>query len=115
MDIKNILVTLVTLVTALKSLKKFCHQYVSGTGDTGDKVERHMNKQEITPERFDRALVSKPEKLWGAPAIAAALGVSVDTVYRWAKDANVPVCRVGGRYFAFRAELDAWMRNRIAA
>lgn len=64
----------------------------------------------ITPERFDATMqMAKPEKIWGAPAIAAALGVSVATVYRFAIEAECPIAKRGGRYFAIRAELDAWL------
>lgn len=71
-----------------------------------------MNRTEITPERFDATVqVSKPERLWGAPAIAAALGVSVATVYRFALETDCPIYRPGGRYFAYRAELESWLRS----
>ncbi|MGB3831208.1 MAG: helix-turn-helix domain-containing protein [Mesorhizobium sp.] len=62
---------------------------------------------EITP-----ALMRKPEKLWGAPAIAAALGVSVDTIYTLAKREDCPIYRPGGRYFAMRSDLEKWMRTK---
>jgi excisionase family DNA binding protein len=69
---------------------------------------------EITPERFERIVspnVGRPEKLWGAPAIAAALGVSVATVYRFASETDCPITRPGGRYFAYRSELENWLRS----
>lgn len=53
-----------------------------------------------------------PEKIWGAPPIAAALGVSIDTVYRMAKDGSCPIYQPGGRYFAFRHELENWLRGQ---
>lgn len=52
-----------------------------------------------------------PDKLWGAPAISQALGVSVDTVYRPAKENGCPIYQPGGSYFAFRHELEAWLRT----
>lgn len=70
-----------------------------------------MNRQEIDPERFDRIVGPKPEKLWGAPAIAQALGVSVGTVYRFASDTDCPITRPGGKYFAYRSELENWLRS----
>jgi len=68
---------------------------------------------EITPERFERVSqpLGKPEKLWGAPSIAAALGVSVSTVYRFALETDCPIHRPGGRYFAYRSELENWLRS----
>lgn len=55
--------------------------------------------------------IGKPEKLWGAPAIAAALGVSVATVYRFASETDCPITRPAGRYFAYRSELENWLRS----
>lgn len=64
----------------------------------------------LTPERLDSILSPKPEKLWGAPAIARALGVSVDTVYRWANRDDVPIYKPkGASYFALRSELTRWL------
>lgn len=65
----------------------------------------------ITTNQLDSILRGKPEKLWGAPAVAAAAGVSVDTIYRWAKNSSIPVYRRGGRYFAIRSELEQWLRS----
>lgn len=70
-----------------------------------------MNRPEITPERLDTILIGKPERLWGAPAIAQALGVSVATVYRFASETDCPISRPGGRYFAYRSELENWLRS----
>ena len=72
-------------------------------------------KPALTPERFEAAFVrpAKPEKLWGAPAIAAALGVSVDKVYRLARMPEVPIFKPpGGGYFAVRSEIQAWLRSK---
>lgn len=74
-----------------------------------------MNKANLTPEHLDRILIGRPEKLWGAPAIAQALGVSVATVYRFASHTDCPITRPGGRYFAYRHELDRWLRTKIVA
>lgn len=67
--------------------------------------------QPLPPETLDRILVGKPERLWGAPAIAQALGVSVATVYRFAAETDCPIYRPGGRYFAYRSELENWLRS----
>lgn len=72
--------------------------------------------RQITADRFDRDFppkLAKTEKLWGAPAIAAALGVSIPTVYRLAGKADCPIYRPDGRYFALRHELDLWLRTKI--
>jgi hypothetical protein len=52
------------------------------------------------------------EAIWGAKAIAAFAGVGIDTVYAWALDPAVPVYKPGGRYFAIRHELMAWLRSK---
>jgi len=86
---------------------------IEQAGDHGEppvaQMENESLKQATNPERFD-AMVAKPEKLWGAPAIAQALGVSVATVYRLAGD-GCPIYRPGGRYFAYRSELENWLRT----
>ncbi len=66
----------------------------------------------ITPWVFDSMFPERDQKLWGLPLIAQALGVSVDTARRWARDPsrNLPVSKPGGRYFAMRSELLAWLR-----
>lgn len=73
----------------------------------------------IDPWRFDGVIqgkVSKAEKLWGAPAIASALGVSVDKVRHLATVPDAPVYRPAGcGYFAFRSELEQWLRSKPAA
>ena len=65
----------------------------------------------LDPRRFDEMVGAR--KLWGLPAIAQVLGVSVDTARRWAKDParHLPVTRPGGRYFATRTELMQWLRR----
>ena len=68
--------------------------------------------QPLTTESLDRILVGKPEKIWGAPAIAQALGVSVATVYRFAVDRDCPISKKGGRYFAARADLNDWLKRK---
>ena len=58
---------------------------------------------------------AKPERLWGAPAIALALGVSVDTVVSLSRKPDCPIYRPSGRYFAYRTELERWLRTKPAA
>ena len=72
-----------------------------------------MNIPPLDQWRFD-ALLELDRKLWGLPAIAGVLGVSVDTARRWANDpdCSAPITRPGGRYFAVRSELVAWLRDR---
>lgn len=52
------------------------------------------------------------ERLWGAKAIARFAGVSEATVYRWADRGDCPISKPGGRYLAFRSELERWMRSQ---
>jgi hypothetical protein len=68
--------------------------------------------KELTPSRFDE-VARKRDKLWGARAIADALGVSVDKVYELARDPSVPIFKPAG-YFARRSELDTWLRTKSA-
>lgn len=69
----------------------------------------------LTTEKFDTTF-AKPDKLWGAPAIARALGVSEDTVRRWAADPDVPIYAPRrGTYFAFRSEIQTWLRRKPGA
>ena len=73
-----------------------------------------MNSTALNPDRFDAAL-GKPEKLWGAPAIATALGVSVDKVRALATNPAVPIYKPKGcGYFAIRSELESWLRSKPA-
>lgn len=55
--------------------------------------------------------IEKVEKLWGAPMIANVLGVSEDTVKKWARDPNIPIYQPKG-YFALRSELERWLRTK---
>ncbi|MFD1341466.1 helix-turn-helix transcriptional regulator [Litorisediminicola beolgyonensis] len=59
--------------------------------------------------RFD-AITTGPEKLWGLETIARALGISVSTARRWAKNPRIPIRKVeGAGYLAIRSELNAWL------
>lgn len=65
----------------------------------------------LDPWRVDEML--EPDRaLWGLPEIANAARVSVDTVRRWHKGTQAPISKPGGRYFAMRGELMAWLRAR---
>lgn len=66
-------------------------------------------------DRWRLDAVLEPErKLWGLPAIAEALGVSVDKARDLAVRPDVPIYRPkgSGSYFAFRSELMAWLRGK---
>ena len=64
---------------------------------------------------FGKPPAPKPEKLWGRPAIAQALGVSVDMVVSLARHPGCPIYRPAGKYFAYRSELERWLRTKPAA
>lgn len=68
-------------------------------------------KPKLDQFRFD-AIVQTPNKLWGAVEIARVLGCSVASVYRWAEEPGVPIYRPGGRYFAYRNELERWLKSK---
>jgi hypothetical protein len=70
-----------------------------------------MSRSELTSDLFDRVMEPPRLKVWGAPAIAKILGVSVDTVYALSKDPASPVYKPSG-YFAYRQELEAWLRTK---
>lgn len=68
---------------------------------------------ELTPEKFDQAVPGKTSKLWGLPVIARFLGVSEGTVRNWSKLPDVPIYSpLRGTYFAYRSELEAWLRGK---
>lgn len=54
------------------------------------------------------------EKLWGLPAIAKFLGLSVHAVRDLAQQPDVPIFKPAGgnRYFAVRSELWRWLRTK---
>ncbi|PTE15986.1 DNA-binding protein [Fuscovulum blasticum DSM 2131] len=65
----------------------------------------------LDPWRLDEVL--EPDRmLWGLPAIARAAGVSEDTARRWHRHTDAPITKPGGRYFAQRRALLAWLRAR---
>ncbi|KEP68534.1 hypothetical protein DL1_11460 [Thioclava dalianensis] len=65
----------------------------------------------ITAERFDQTFMAT-EKLWGLEAIAAACGVSVQTVRRWHRQGLAPITKPDGkRFFAFRSEIINWLKG----
>ena len=79
-----------------------------------------MNEQKSTSPppldrwRFDAVLHGDQHKLWGAPSIAQATGLSESQVYRLVKKPEVPIYRPAGTgtLFAYRAELMAWLRTK---
>lgn len=77
-----------------------------------------LDRLPLTAERFDEVMqvadrhgLGRP--IWGLPHIARMLGVSVDTVRRWALDPDIPIYRPKGSksYFAFKSELLEWLRG----
>jgi hypothetical protein len=70
-----------------------------------------MTGEPITAPIFD-ALVRKPERLWGAKAIARVIGCSVDTVASLARRPETPIYQPGGRYYALRSELERWLKTK---
>ena len=77
-----------------------------------------MSDASMNAERFDTLFSTvrraAPEKVWGAPAIAKMLGVGIDKVYALALHPAAPIYRPegSGSYFAFRHELEAWLRTK---
>lgn len=69
----------------------------------------------FTPAVVDASVrrLGTPEHLWGLSEIAQAMGLSRDTVRRTLErgDSGIPVYRPGGRYYASRADLLAWLRR----
>ena len=64
--------------------------------------------------------MTKPvmEKLLKAGEVAELLGVSVETVWDWAKDGTLPCVRLGatGRWMRFRpADVERWVMARRSA
>jgi excisionase family DNA binding protein len=48
-----------------------------------------------------------------AREVAGTLGVSTETVLRWARHGDIPVIRLPGRAVRFReGELDSWLTER---
>ncbi len=64
-----------------------------------------------TAEALDRIA----DRLIGMPAIAAALGLSKVTTLKLARERvnDLPVTLVGGRWWASRRALEAWMRRQL--
>lgn len=54
------------------------------------------------------------DRVVGLPAVAAMIGVSIPTLRAWIFDPanDVPVCRVGGRWWASRSALERWKAER---
>ncbi|WP_162300877.1 helix-turn-helix domain-containing protein [Alkalilacustris brevis] len=81
----------------------------AGSGDGAGSPPR------LQAHRFDammRSVGGRQQVIWGAASIARALHVSTDTVYRWAKRPEMPIHKVGGRYFTTKADLLAILQGR---
>ena len=59
-------------------------------------------------------LLEPARPIWGLPAIAKMLGVSVDKARELAKQDGVPIYKPcgSGQYFAFRSEIVEWLRTK---
>ena len=70
---------------------------------------------EITPERFDSTVSSKPGPpriIWTLPAIGKRIGVGADFVRdTLMKQPGSPVHEIGGRYYAFEEDLITFLRR----
>lgn len=68
----------------------------------------------LSTGQFWTTVMGKTLRSW--KEIAAYTGVSIRTVQRWEREFGLPVRRVatkrGSVVFAFRSELDAWLRTR---
>ncbi len=71
------------------------------------------------PEAGEQTRDEQAERLDSWKAIARHLGRDVRSVQRWERDRGLPIHRVpgarGGAVFAFRGELDHWLRSGSAA
>ncbi|WP_232520600.1 helix-turn-helix domain-containing protein [Rhodobacter sp. CZR27] len=77
-----------------------------------DKAIQQGNEQMADQPPLD-AINSAPAGIWGLPAIAQALGISIDTARRWARSGKAPIRQPGGgRYYADRGELAEWLGGR---
>lgn len=52
------------------------------------------------------------DKIWTARQIAKYLGCSESLIYELATDPRCPIFRPSDRYFAFKSELDQWLRTK---
>ena len=82
-----------------------------------EKMEKKGAVAEVLPplDRFRADDILEPDAdLWGMKAIGRCLGVSEDTVRRWALDpaSRLPVSKPMGRWFGRKRELLAWLRTR---
>lgn len=58
---------------------------------------------------------NRGQRLDGVKQIAGKFGVSERTVERWCakrEEKQIPILKVGGRYVAYEADLEAWTRGR---
>lgn len=72
-----------------------------------------MSRPEITAYAFDRLTARRPDRiLWTLPTIAQRIGTSADFVRdTLAKVEGSPVRFLGGRFYAYEDELEAFMRS----
>lgn len=73
-----------------------------------------MTGTALTPQRFDQIVPERyrPEKpIWTLEAIGQRIGVGADFVRTLAKLPGSPVREIGGRYYAFEADLMAFLKS----
>lgn len=70
-----------------------------------------MDKPPLDRWRFDEA-VEPSRPIWGLPAIAKVLGLSISKTRKLAKQPEVPIYLPPGcsQYLAYKSELLAWVR-----
>ncbi len=80
----------------------------------GKLVKKSMMTGDLPPlDRYRADEILEPNApIWGLAQIAARLGLSVDTVRELALREDTPIYRPSGKYFAWSAELDAWLRSK---
>ncbi|WP_231839217.1 helix-turn-helix domain-containing protein [Bdellovibrio bacteriovorus] len=55
--------------------------------------------------------MEQPEKWLSVVEIAAHLGISKETVYRWLERGKIPAHKVGKQWKFKVSEVDAWVKN----
>ena len=69
-----------------------------------------MDIEELTRKKANRVI--EADRIEGASAIADELGVSPQTVQRWARTPEIPIYKPAGRIWASRSELKNWLKSK---
>ncbi|NPD14476.1 DNA-binding protein [Xinfangfangia sp. D13-10-4-6] len=77
-------------------------------------AKNNATMEDLPPlDRYRADEILEPNgPIWGLAQIAGRLGLSVDTVRELASREDTPIYRPSGKYFAWSAELDAWLRSK---